>query len=75
MPPIRDISAFMKQALWNIADITMGLMTLVNIPVILMLGKYAFAALKDYENQRKQGMVPTFKAKSIGITSDTDYWD
>lgn len=60
--------------LWNIADITMGLMTLVNIPVILMLGKYAFAALKDYENQRKQGLVPTFKAKSIGITSDTDYW-
>lgn len=60
--------------LWNIADITMGLMTLVNIPVILMLGKYAFAALKDYEKQRKQGQVPTFKAKSIGITSDTDYW-
>lgn len=52
----------------------MGFMTLVNIPVILMLGKYAFAALKDYENQRKQGQVPTFKAKSIGITSDTDYW-
>ena len=33
--------------LWGIADITMGGMTLINMPVILYLGKYAFRTLKD----------------------------
>ncbi len=61
--------------LWDIADVTMGLMTLVNIPVIFILGKYAFRALKDYENQRKQGNNPVFLADSIGIKDKLDYWN
>ena len=60
--------------LWNIADITMGLMALINIPVILFLGKYAFRALKDYEKQRKEGKEPEFHAKDIGLPHETDYW-
>ena len=39
--------------LWNIADITMGGMTLINMPVIIYLGKYVFRALKDYENIKR----------------------
>ena len=61
--------------LWNIADITMGLMTLINMPVIIILGKYAFRALKNYDAQRKLGEEPTFKAKDIGIKTETDYWN
>lgn len=61
--------------LWNIADVTMGLMTLINIPVIVILGRYAFRALKNYEEQKKQGVEPTFKARDIGIKSETDYWN
>lgn len=60
--------------LWNIADITMGGMTIINMPVILILGKYAFRALKDYDKQRKQGKTPVFKAKNIGLPHDVDYW-
>ena len=60
--------------LWNIADITMGGMTIINMPVILFLGKYAFRALKDYDKQRKQGKTPVFKAKNIGLPHDVDYW-
>ncbi len=60
--------------LWNIADITMGLMALINIPVILFLGKYAFRALKDYEKQRKEGKAPEFHAKDIGLPHETEYW-
>lgn len=30
--------------LWGIADITMGLMTLINMPIIIYLGKYAIRA-------------------------------
>ena len=60
--------------LWNIADITMGGMTIINMPVILFLGKYAFSALKDYDKQRKQGKTPVFKAENIGLPHDVDYW-
>ena len=60
--------------LWNIADITMGLMALINIPVILFLSKYAIRAIKDYDRQRKEGKSPVFYADSIGLTHDVDYW-
>lgn len=60
--------------LWNIADITMGGMALINIPVILILGKYAMRALKDYTKQRKEGKDPVFRAKDIGLPHEVDYW-
>ena len=60
--------------LWNIADITMGAMTLINIPVIVILSKYAVRALKDYEKQRKEGKQPVFKAKDINLPDNVDYW-
>lgn len=61
--------------LWNIADITMGCMALINIPVILLLSKYAFRALKDYEKQRKAGKDPVFHAKDIDLPDEVDYWN
>ena len=61
--------------LWGIADVTMGAMTIINMPVILYLGKYAFRALKDYEKQRKDGVEPVFKAKDINLPDKTDYWN
>ena len=60
--------------LWSIADITMGGMTLINMPVILILGKYAFRTLKDYEKQKKEGYTPVFKAKNIDLPHEVDYW-
>ena len=60
--------------LWNIADITMGGMAIINMPVILYLSKYAFRALKDYDTQRKAGEEPVFKAKNIGLPHEVDYW-
>ena len=61
--------------LWGIADVTMGAMTVINMPVILYLGKYAYRALKDYEKQRKDGVEPVFKAKNIDLPHKTDYWN
>lgn len=60
--------------LWGIADVTMGAMTIINMPVIIILGKYAISALKDYEKQRKEGKHPVFKAKNINLPCDVDYW-
>lgn len=61
--------------LWNIADITMGGMAIINIPVIIYLGKYVFRTLKDYDNQLKLGKDPVFKAQNIGLPFKTDYWN
>ncbi len=61
--------------LWNIADMTMGVMALINIPVILILSKYAFRALKNYEKQRKEGREPIFRASDIDLPHKTDYWN
>ncbi len=60
--------------LWNIADVTMGLMTIINMPVIFYLGKYAFRALDNYTEQKKNGVAPVFRAKDISLPHDVDYW-
>ena len=62
-------------AAWAMADITMGGMTLINLPVCVALGKYALGCLKDFENQRKAGRDPIFKAESIDINEEMlDTW-
>ena len=60
--------------LWNLADLLMGLMTVINIPVIILLGKHALRALADYRKQKKEGLDPHFRAESIGLAGKTDYW-
>lgn len=62
-------------AAWALADITMGLMALINIPCCVILGGVAVKALKNYEEQKREGREPEFHAKSIGIDpDDLDYW-
>ena len=60
--------------LWGIADITMGAMAIINIPVILYLGNYAFRALRDYEKQKKEGKNPIFHASSVGLNGKVECW-
>ncbi len=60
--------------LWNISDIFMGGMTLINMPVIFILSKYAIRALKDYKKQRKEGREPVFYAKDIELPHEVDCW-
>ena len=62
-------------AAWAAADITMGGMTIINLPVCMILGKVAIDSLKDYEKQRKEGKNPTFKARDIGLDeNELDFW-
>ena len=60
---------------WNLADVLMGVMVMINIPVIFILSRPALAALKDYAAQRKMGRNPVFKAASIDLKEKTDYWN
>lgn len=53
--------------IWDLADVLMGLMALMNIIVILFLGKYVFRSLYDYQKQKKEGKNPLFHPKQLGI--------
>ncbi|MBQ9929112.1 MAG: alanine:cation symporter family protein [Lachnospiraceae bacterium] len=53
---------------WNIADVTMGFMAIVNIIAIFLLGKIAFKTLEHYDKQKKQGQKPVFYEDEIGLT-------
>ncbi len=60
---------------WNLADLLMGVMAVINLPAILILGKAAINCLKDFEKQRNEGKNPVFVAKEIGLDdSKLDYW-
>ena len=59
---------------WNLADVLMGVMALINLPVIVILARPALAALKDYTRQRKAGNNPVFRAADIGLAGKTEYW-
>ena len=59
---------------WNLADIFMGIEAFINIAVILVLGKWAFAALEDYKAQRKQGLDPVFVASNFPGMPPTECW-
>ncbi len=60
---------------WDLADVLMGIMAIINLPVIVLLSKPALAALSDYIRQRKEGKNPEFKAASIGLKHKTDFWN
>ena len=59
---------------WNLADVLMGVMALINLPVIVILARPALAALKDYTHQRKAGHNPVFHAADIGLSEKTEFW-
>lgn len=46
-------------AIWNFADLSMGMMALVNLVAILLLSPVALRILRDYERQIKEGKSGT----------------
>ena len=56
---------------WNLADVFMGLMALINLIAIVLLSKIAFKALNDYISQKKEGISdPVFDASIIPELKD-----
>ncbi|ENZ02164.1 amino acid carrier protein [Clostridium thermobutyricum] len=61
---------------WNLADVFMGFMAIVNLIAIFLLSKIAFAALKDYTEQKKKGIKdPIFKKDSIEGLENISEWE
>ena len=59
---------------WNLADILMAFMAIVNIFAIFALNKVVVKALKDYISQKKEGKNPTFNPEKLGI-KNTEAWN
>ena len=60
---------------WDIADVLMGIMAIINLPVIVLLAKPAIAALNDYTRQRREGKNPVYVAADNGVKQKTDFWN
>ncbi|MDO7905569.1 alanine/glycine:cation symporter family protein [Paenibacillus sp. JX-17] len=63
------------QLVWDMADLFMGLMVIVNLIAIVLLARFAFGALADYMRQKKAGQDPVFRSSSIRGLTDTECWD
>ncbi|MCT4593837.1 MAG: alanine:cation symporter family protein [Anaeromicrobium sp.] len=59
---------------WNMADLFMGVMAVINLIAIAMLGKIAFAALEDYIKQKKEGKDPVFHVDNIEGLKNVECW-
>lgn len=60
---------------WDLADLFMGLMAIINLVAIALLGKYAFIALNDYTKQKKSGIKnPVFNASNIKGLENIEEW-
>ena len=60
---------------WSTADVLMGFMALINLPVIVILGGPALKCMRDYIKQKKEGKDPVFKSADIGLKDKTDFWN
>jgi AGCS family alanine or glycine:cation symporter len=61
-------------AAWGLGDIGVGSMAWLNIVGILFLQGPALKALKDYREQKKQGLDPQFDPRKLGIKNAT-FWE
>ena len=60
---------------WNMADVFMAVMAIINLIAITALGKFAYRALEDYRKQKKNGIKdPIFKAEYIPELENVTEW-
>lgn len=63
------------QVVWDLADLFMALMAIINMVVIAKLGKFAYIALEDYTRQKKAGVKdPEFFVDGIEGLEKVEYW-
>lgn len=63
------------ESVWNVADLLMGVMALINIPTLFILSNTVIKCLNDYRHQRAQGKDPVFVASHCGIDdSKLEFW-
>ena len=64
-------SATLKEV-WSLADVALGLMTVVNVIAIIILTPTILAVTADYNKQRSQNAEPEFNADKVKIQGKTE---
>ncbi|WP_156291266.1 alanine/glycine:cation symporter family protein [Oceanobacillus salinisoli] len=59
---------------WALADLTMGIMALINLYAITRLFKIAKLALQDYRKQQKEGKDPVFYRNAVENEDGIECW-
>ncbi|MGP4106237.1 alanine/glycine:cation symporter family protein [Virgibacillus sp. L01] len=59
---------------WAMADLTMGIMALINLYAISKLFKIANRVLQDYREQRKAGKDPVFYRDTLDDQTGIEFW-
>ncbi|MBS4730046.1 alanine:cation symporter family protein [Mycobacterium sp. SM1] len=59
---------------WSLADAGMALVAVVNLIAICLLGKWAFAAVRDFHRQSVAGREPVFNIAELPGVLDGDVW-
>ena len=62
------------QLVWDLADVFMGIMAIINLLAILMLWKVARKVLRNYQEQRKAGKEPVFYADDVEGIGEVECW-
>lgn len=60
---------------WDLADVFMGMMAIVNFIAIILLSRFAFSALKDYQKQKREGKDPVFTRSSVKGLHNIECWE
>lgn len=58
---------------WDYADVGVGIMCWLNLPVLALMAPKSFRLLRDYERQKKMGIDPVFEPEDCGI-DNADLW-
>lgn len=62
---------------WAFADVSMGMMALINLCAILVLSRLVTQVLKDFDDQVDAGVTPVFNRRKFPFldkTMDADVW-
>ncbi|CAM4302169.1 alanine/glycine:cation symporter family protein [Nocardiopsis rhodophaea] len=62
------------QLVWNMADVSMGVMATINLIALAPLCGIAFILLKDYTDQRRQGIDPVFSRGNYPQLTGVQCW-
>nr|WP_086939355.1 alanine/glycine:cation symporter family protein [Thaumasiovibrio occultus] len=62
------------KVVWQMADVSMGLMATINIIAMLALSGLAIRVIKDYEEQYKAGKTPIFDPNKFPELDELETW-
>ena len=65
------------ELVWNVVDFFMALLTACNLTAIVLLGRYAFRLLDDYQKQKRQGIKePVFYRNQLPeLACELEGWE